>query len=91
MTYRTITVEKRGAADWLTLNRPDQRNAMTFAMYEGLVEQAEVVTKDPAIRARFAALGAEALGGTREELAAMIQEEIARWRSVITAQGITLE
>ncbi|MBX9596716.1 MAG: tripartite tricarboxylate transporter substrate binding protein [Roseomonas sp.] len=49
------------------------------------------VLKDPAIRARFAALGAEALGGTREELAAMIQEEIARWRGVITAQGITLE
>ncbi|WP_203071650.1 Bug family tripartite tricarboxylate transporter substrate binding protein [Falsiroseomonas ponticola] len=49
------------------------------------------VLKDPAIRARFATLGAEALGGTREELAAMIQEEIARWRGVITAQGITLE
>ena len=49
------------------------------------------VLKDPAMRARFATLGAEALGGTREELAAMIQEEIARWRGVITAQGITLE
>ena len=49
------------------------------------------VLADPGIRARFAALGAEPLGGTPEELAAMVREEIERWRGVITAQGITIE
>jgi enoyl-CoA hydratase/carnithine racemase len=30
--YRTIDVEKRGAADWLTLNRPGSLNAITTEM-----------------------------------------------------------
>ncbi|MFC0588787.1 enoyl-CoA hydratase/isomerase family protein [Novosphingobium aquiterrae] len=30
--YQTITVEKRGAADWLTLNRPDALNTINAAM-----------------------------------------------------------
>lgn len=46
-----ILHEIRGAVAWTTLNRPQSRNAMTFAMYEGLVEQAAAVTADPAIRA----------------------------------------
>ena len=32
MTYRTIIVERRGSADWLTLNRPDAMNAISLAM-----------------------------------------------------------
>ncbi|PZN94644.1 MAG: enoyl-CoA hydratase [Alphaproteobacteria bacterium] len=32
MTYRTITVERRGAADWLTLNRPEAMNAISLEM-----------------------------------------------------------
>jgi len=46
-----ILHETRGAVAWTTLNRPQARNAMTFAMYEGLVEQAAIVSADPAIRA----------------------------------------
>ena len=49
------------------------------------------VLAEPTLRARLEALGAEPLGGTPEQLAAMVQSEIARWRGVITAQGITLE
>jgi len=36
MSYRTITVEKRGAADWLTLNRPEAFNALSLEMVEEL-------------------------------------------------------
>jgi enoyl-CoA hydratase/carnithine racemase len=46
-----ILHETRGPIAWTTLNRPQARNAMTFAMYEGLVEQAARVKDDPAIRA----------------------------------------
>ena len=31
-----LLVERRGVSLWLTLNRPAQRNALTFAMYDGL-------------------------------------------------------
>lgn len=31
-TYHTISVEKRGAADWLTLNRPDVLNTLSLEM-----------------------------------------------------------
>jgi enoyl-CoA hydratase/carnithine racemase len=34
--YSTITVEKRGAADWLTLNRPDALNAISVDMVREL-------------------------------------------------------
>jgi tripartite-type tricarboxylate transporter receptor subunit TctC len=46
---------------------------------------------ETSVRARFATLGAEPLGGTPEALAGMVAEEIARWRGVIAAQGITIE
>ncbi len=45
----------------------------------------------PTVRDRLASLGSEGLGGTPEDLATMIQEEIERWRGVISAQGITIE
>ncbi len=49
------------------------------------------VLADPPIRARFEGLGAEPLGGTPADLAAAVQEEITRWRTVIEAQRITIE
>lgn len=49
------------------------------------------VLAEPTTRERFASLGAEALGGSPEQLASMVQDEITRWRSVITAQRITIE
>lgn len=36
MDYTAITVEKRGAADWLTLNRPEALNTINVAMVEEL-------------------------------------------------------
>lgn len=34
--YRTLTVEKRGAAEWLTLNRPEALNAISLKMVREL-------------------------------------------------------
>ena len=39
-----------GAVAWLTFNRPSARNAMTWAMYEGLYAACEHVDTDEAIR-----------------------------------------
>ena len=32
MEYRTLLVERRGAVDWVTLNRPDRLNTLDEAM-----------------------------------------------------------
>jgi enoyl-CoA hydratase len=36
-----LLYDKRGEVGWITFNRPRQRNALTFAMYEGLAEICE--------------------------------------------------
>jgi enoyl-CoA hydratase len=46
-----VLVERRGDVVWLTFNRPDARNAMTFAMYERMAEVAGEVDADRGVRA----------------------------------------
>jgi enoyl-CoA hydratase len=45
-----LLFERRGRIGWVTFNRPESRNAMTFAMYDGLVKVCEAVADDPEIR-----------------------------------------
>jgi len=42
--------EISNAVAYLTVNRPEQRNAMTWAMYQRLVDVCEEVDRDPSIR-----------------------------------------
>ncbi len=50
-----------------------------------------VAMAEPAVRSRFAELGAEPLATTPEELARHISAEIAKWRAIITKGGITAD
>lgn len=43
--------ERRGSALWLTLNRPQARNALTFGMYDGLAEVCSGIGDDPEVKA----------------------------------------
>jgi enoyl-CoA hydratase/carnithine racemase len=45
-----ILFERRSPLAFLTFNRPHARNAMTWAMYDGLVAACEAVDADPDIR-----------------------------------------
>jgi enoyl-CoA hydratase len=47
----SVRYERRGAAAWITLDRPQARNAMTFAMYEELVSLCGRVDDDEEVRA----------------------------------------
>src|SRR6185369_16897413 len=42
--------ETDGAIATLTFNRPEARNAMTWEMYEALIEACDRVDRDPALR-----------------------------------------
>lgn len=45
-----LIYETRGNIAQVTLNRPQARNALTFAMYEGLARFAGEIERDPAVR-----------------------------------------
>ena len=46
-----VTFERRGGAGWVTFDRPEAHNAMTFAMYDRLVECCEAVDADDKLNA----------------------------------------
>ncbi len=56
-----------------------------------LHKEIAAVMADPAVRARFAELGAEPLASTPEELGRHITAEIAKWRAIVTKGKITLD
>ncbi|MDB5583233.1 MAG: enoyl-CoA hydratase/isomerase family protein [Bradyrhizobium sp.] len=50
MTYETISVEKRGQVDWLTLNRPEALNAISVEMVGELNDYFGKLYHDGAVR-----------------------------------------
>ena len=44
-----VLFERRGAIGWMTFNRPESRNAMTFAMYEAIVRICDAAEADPTL------------------------------------------
>jgi tripartite-type tricarboxylate transporter receptor subunit TctC len=47
--------------------------------------------RTPAVRKRFAALGAEPVGGTPEAFGALIRSEHAKWGDVIRRSGARID
>src|SRR2546427_121799 len=45
-----LLLEQDGAVAVVTINRPEARNAMTFAMYEALHDACERLDRDPGVR-----------------------------------------
>ena len=48
--YTTFLIEKRGAVDWLTLNRPERRNAINIAMVDELRDYFGGLVEDESVR-----------------------------------------
>jgi len=49
------------------------------------------VVKDPDVRKRLADVGVSTIGGTPEDLTALITSETARWRKVVAETGVKIE
>ncbi len=49
-SYDTLGIEKRGAADWLTLNRPDRLNAFNAAVIDELTDYFGRLMRDASVR-----------------------------------------
>lgn len=50
MADNELLYEIRDGVGWVTLNRPEARNALTFAMYEGLAEICRTVPTDGSVK-----------------------------------------
>ena len=48
---REVLYEVKGTTGWVTLNRPEARNALTFAMYDRLAEICATVPEDGTVKA----------------------------------------
>lgn len=48
--YETLLVDKVGPVDWVTFNRPDQLNALTYEMVAEITDYLHKVTADPSVR-----------------------------------------
>jgi enoyl-CoA hydratase/carnithine racemase len=46
-----VIVEARGRVTWITFNRPQARNAMTWNMYDRLIDACEQINSDRGVRA----------------------------------------
>ena len=51
MPLREVLYEVKGTTGWVTLNRPEARNALTFAMYDRLAEICANVPEDGSVKA----------------------------------------
>jgi enoyl-CoA hydratase len=74
----TILTERRGRVYWITFNRPEVRNAMTFAMYERLFEVLGELELE-------ADLGAVVLAGAGDH-AFVAGTDIKEFESFVTAE-----
>jgi len=73
-----LIVERRGAIMWITFNRPQARNALTFAMYEQMAVICETANADHSIKAMI-------LTGTGDKAFAS-GTDISQFRAFKTAQ-----
>ena len=76
------------SAAWFAFLAP---RATPRPIIERLHKEIAAAIADPAIRARFADLGAEPINATPEETARHIGAEIAKWREIIGKAGIKLD
>ncbi|MDO9707609.1 Bug family tripartite tricarboxylate transporter substrate binding protein [Paracraurococcus lichenis] len=75
-------------ASWLAVGAPAGLPEPIAARLGAAVMAA---ARDPDTARRFASLGAEAIGSTREDLAARVATEDKRWGDLVRAAGITAE
>lgn len=50
MAYETLSIEKKGAVDWVTLNRPERLNALNSAMVDELLDYFHRLYTDREVR-----------------------------------------
>jgi len=89
----TPTIAEQGylridAKSWYALMAPA---GVPKEILTKLSRESARILRTPEVKARLAALGADVVGGTPEELAAVIEAETVLWGGLIKKQGIKIE
>jgi enoyl-CoA hydratase/carnithine racemase len=86
MTQVELLCHRVEGVQWVTFNRPEARNALTWAMYDGLVVACEAANEDPSIRAMVLT------GATGRRPAFAAGTDISQFRSFSTGEdGVEYE
>ena len=92
-TYNTIMVEKRAGIGYLTLNRPEVRNAFNQEMIDEIRDALRTIDKDEEIRVLIITGAGRAFqaGADIAELSVMRPMDILRWNEGIVRINAALE
>lgn len=80
IVIRALLTYRRGPVQWVVFNRPQARNAMTWNMYDSLVEVCRQVNEDQSVRTMVLT------GATGRGPAFVAGTDIAQFRSFQTAK-----
>jgi len=91
--YKTISVEKKETIGYLTLNRPEVRNAFNQEMIDEIRDALGLIDKDEEIRVLIVTGAGKAFqaGADIAELSVMKPMELLRWNEGIVRINATLE
>jgi enoyl-CoA hydratase/carnithine racemase len=92
-SYHTISVEKKEGIGYLTLNRPDVRNAFNQEMIDEIRDALRLIDKDEEIRVLIITGAGKAFqaGADIAELSVMKPMDILRWNEGIVRINAALE
>jgi tripartite-type tricarboxylate transporter receptor subunit TctC len=73
---------------WFSVSAPPRTPGAIADKLSGAIAE---TLKQPEVAKRLAELSAEPIGGTPAEMAALVKEDVERWRAVISAAGVKPE
>jgi len=85
-TTASLGYPKLLSSTWFALLAPRSTPASITDRVNGTLNE---ILKDPAVIDKLGAMGATTIGGTRQELAAYMGDELKKWGAVLTDAGIT--
>jgi tripartite-type tricarboxylate transporter receptor subunit TctC len=76
------------SAAWYAVVAPPRTPATVVNKVNAAINEA---LRDPDVQKRLEDLSAEAVGGTPQETAAYLKQEVERWKNVIVSAHVTLD
>ncbi len=75
------------ASSWVGVFAPANTDAQTVGMLNAAIQD---VMKDPALQQKLTAIGFEPMSGSQTQAEAMFKAEIAKWGTMVTTLGVSI-